>query len=295
MSEEVLTKQARQAIQQTAAVVPVHEIDDSYVWNCRGKINVIDVNHLVVDIAAKGLMQRVLVRPLINGNFKYRVIAGFSRMIALKVLRWKEIPIDIRECTDEEAAFLNLSENLVRTDLNFIQEANAVKNLGCKYPQLDDEEIGKRLGQNRGWVQVRLFALSFPDEIQDTISKGIMTYDQIRFCYKLKTREAQFDFVRKVKEAHERGLRVDVRKKKVDMTEIPSKVRDRTTIFAMQEHIVASLKTNNFGTRCLAWAAGEIPDVELFGDIANIADNEGIPYKIPHKLVMSVLEQAVNT
>lgn len=282
---DTLTLQQHQARQDIQMIVPIEEIDDRPQWNCRGKITTMDVEFLLKDIPDKGLMFRPLCRKIDFEGYKYRVVAGFSRVYALKVLRWKEIPISVRDCNDEQAAFLNLSENLTRKDLHFMQEAEAVRNIGCRYPSLDDEEIGKRLGQNRQWVQVRLFALNFPEEVKDVIRRGWMTYDQIRHCHKLKTRQEQLFFVVKIKEARERGMKLDLGKaksKKIDYA--PLQTRTRVDIFAMQEHIVDALKTNNFGTRCLAWAAGEISDIDLFGDIANIADNEEIMYKIPHSL-----------
>lgn len=287
------TKQQFQARQNDYRLIPISEIDDNCEFNCRGKINPADVEYLAKDISVKGLMQPPMVRPMINGNFKYRVVAGFSRMMALRILRWKEIPVVIRECTDEEASFLNLTENLQRTDLNFIQEAEAVRTIGIRYPALDDEMIGQRLGQSRDWVKVRLFALSFPEDIKEVIAKGWMSQVQIKYCYSLRTKDEQYDFVRRIKEARERGLQVPIKAKKARISSIPKESRTRVDIFAMQNHIVSSLKTNNFGTRCLAWAAGEISDRELFGDIENIAEAEEIPYKMPSKLNPTPLEEAI--
>lgn len=289
MEEIQLTKQQFQARQDTPMNVPMSEIDDDAKFNCRGAITAFDVEFLAKDIGEKGLIQRPLVRPFINGEKKYRVVCGFSRLKALRILRWREVPVMVRTCTDEEAAFLNLTENLVRKDLNFIQEAEAIRTMACAYPQLDYQLIAERLGQNRKWVEVRLFALNFPDDVKIVIEKGWMNYDQILYCHKIKSREDQLLFARKIKEARERGLKVEVRKPR-PFKEIPLQTRSRADMFAMQEHIVTSLKTNNFGTRCLAWAAGEISDIELFGDIANIADNEEIPYKIPHTLRPNFIE-----
>ena len=271
-------------------LIPMSELDDNHEFNCRGKITILDVEHLAKDISVNGLLQPIVVRPMINGNFKYRVVAGFSRTMAMKLLRWKEVPCVIRECDDEYAAFMNLSENLIRKDLNFMQEARAVQQIGCKFPRLNDEMIGQRLGQNRNWVQVRLFALNMPEEVQDVIAKGFVTYDQIKYIHKMRTKEDQLIAIRKIKEARERGLKVKISRTQ-PLKPLGQNSRSRGDIFLMQDHIVKSLKTNNFGTRCLAWAAGEITDFELFGDIANIADNEEIPYVRPKRLYASTIEE----
>ncbi len=122
MSEEIeMTKQQKQARMITPQLIDVKLIDDNPKHNCRGRITSQDVDFLARDISINGLLQPIVIRPIVEGNFKYRVVAGFSRFMALRVLRWKEIPAVIRECTDEEAAFINLSENLIRKDLNFMQ------------------------------------------------------------------------------------------------------------------------------------------------------------------------------
>lgn len=288
-----MTIQEQELKRSVQVDIPINEIDDNHIFNCRGKITPHDVQFLIEDIAKRGLIQYPVVRPLVNGNFKYRVVAGFSRILALRVLRWKVISCMVRECTEEDASFLNLAENLTRKDLNFIQEAEAVRYIGCKYPNLTDEEIGQRLGQNRNWVKVRLFALNFPDEVKDVVAKGLMTYDQITYCFKLKTSNEQLIFARKIKEAKERGLRVKIASVKPVVLR-PIDTKTRSEIFLMQDHIVASLRTHNFGTRCLAWAAGEISDFELFGDIANIAEAEDIPYFKPSKLFKTLLEEVRN-
>lgn len=287
-----MTKQQTQARQVLSTLIPFEEIDDSYEHNCRGKISSLDVEFLAQDIAKNGLMQPIVIRPMVKDKFKYRVVAGFSRFMALRVLRWKEVPSVIRNCTDEEAAFMNLSENLVRKDLNFMQEAESVRKIILKFPHLNDQQVGERLGQNRGWVQVRLFALQLPEEVKEVIGRGFVTYDQIKAIHKMKTTEEQLVAIRKIKEARERGLKVKIiegKKRPANLKE----ARTRSEMFAMIDHIKDSLRTYNFGTRCLAWAAGEIDDSELFGDIKNIADNEEIPYVKPAKLDMSTFEEKI--
>jgi len=277
------TVQEQQARQIGYKLIPVELIDDNPDFNCRGRITSLDVEFLAKDIAANGLMQPIVVRPLVNGKFQFRVVAGFSRKKALQVLRWKEIPCVVRECNDEVASFLNLSENLIRKDLNFMQEANAIQKIVCKYPSLNNEQIGFKLGQNRSWVDVRLYALQLPDEVQDVIARGYVTYDQIKAIHKMKTPQEQMVAIRKIKEARERGFKVKIIETK-SREPLGKESRKRHEIFAMIDHIKGGLGTFNFGTRCLAWAAGEIDDYELFGDIKNIADAEEIPYEKPTRL-----------
>ncbi len=265
--------------------IPRQEIDDDYQFNCRGKILIPDIEALAKDINVNGLMQPILVRPLPHHGFKYRIVAGFSRFKALCYLNWKIIPCIVRNCTDQEAMFLNLSENIMRRDLNFMQEAEAVRQIGILFPGLSNDDIGERLGQTGRWVNIRLYALSMPDEVKDVIARGYVTLDQITTIHNMKTTEEKLRAIRKIKEARERGIKCKLKPEPKPVV-LCKATRTRAEIFAMQEHIVTALKTNNFGTRCLAWSANEIEDGELFRDIANIADAEEIPYVLPTRLEM---------
>lgn len=262
--------------------IPFHLIDDDPLYNCRGNIN--NADWLAKDIAEKGLMQPIMVRPIVKGEYQYRVVAGFTRFMALRLLRWKEVPAIIRECTDEEASFLNLTENLTRRDLHFMQEAEAVRKIIWTYPHLTDEKIADRVGQSSNWVKVRLYALQLPPEVQEVIAMGFVTQDQIITIFKMKTQDEKLRAIRKIKEARERGIKgIKLHEKKPPLAKT-KEPRSRSSCFAMIDHIKASLGTYNFGTRCIAWAAGEISDFELSGDIANICKHEDKEYKKIYKL-----------
>lgn len=279
----------RQEIQAASVVVqqiPVELIDDDWKWNCRGKVTSMDVQALAKDIGDNGLLQPINIRVIENGLFKYRVIAGFSRMRAMRLLRWPVIPCIVITCTDEEAAFKNLTENLIRKDLTFLQECEAVRQMGLKFPRLTDKELGERLGQSRRWVQIRLFTNNLPDEVKEAISMGIMTLDQIEHICKIQDYPKQLECLRKIKEARERNIKHwdpdRVTKKKKPKLERMS--RTKADIVRFKDHIYDSLNYHNFGSRCLVWAAGDITTRELFEDLKNIADNEGIPYEVPTRL-----------
>jgi len=273
------TIQQQQAKAVNVVQIPYNEIDDNPEFNCRGRIVPTDVEFLSKDIAENGLLQPIIVRPLIFKEYKFRIVAGFSRFLALRVLGWTVIPCVIKNCTDEDAMFLNLSENIVRRNLNWMQEARAVQAIMKKFPYHSAEFISKKLGQSRGWVQIRQYALELPTECQEQIALGNVTQEQIRSIWQMRDNEKQLKAIKRIKEAKERGVKVKlVEAPKPDPT--IALVQSRSRIFAMQSHIRKVLG-NNFGTRCLGWAAGQIPDVDLFCDIKAIAQEEGKEYEVP--------------
>lgn len=287
MKEQKETIQQVQAKAVAVTQISVKEIDDNPEFNCRGRLVPSDVEFLAKDISENGLLQPIIVRPLVYKHFRFRIVAGFSRFLALRILRWPVIPCVISNCTDEEAMFLNLSENIVRRNLNWLQEAYAVRMIQQKFPTRTAEFIAEKLGQSRGWVQLRSYVLDLPPECQEQIAVGNVTQEQIRAIWQMKDREKQLIAIRKIKEAKERGIKIKlVNKPKPDYT--LALIQKRTKIFAMQSHIRQVLG-NNFATRCLGWAAGEISDLEIFGDIKVIAEAEEKQYEIPKEPLKEVL------
>ncbi len=150
--------------------LPLSELHEDLVLNCRGKIAPIDVADLVRSISVKGLQQPITVRKYseekrIATGFLYGIVTGHRRFTAFKCLEYPTIPCIVKyNINDIEARFLNLDENLIRKDIDLLQEAKSIehlKNAGVKM-----QEIADRLGKSVGWVQIRFNVLNFPEDIQ---------------------------------------------------------------------------------------------------------------------------------
>ncbi len=258
----------------------VSEIGDDSEFNCRGRITPSDVEVLVTDIRANGLINPILVRPStqVPGK-KYQVIAGFSRFMAIRILRWKEITCVVRECNESEAAFLNLSENVIRTNLNWLQEARAIQMIRMHNPSMNDEAIGLKLNKSRGWVQLRSYILQLPEKCQQAAAEGILTVEHIRSMWQAPDEMEQLRMLKKCKEGWERKVKVDLTPK-IEKSVFAKSQRTKSEIFAMMKHI-----TDNLGpsltTRFGAWCAGEIDAYDFFCDIQLIKEELGEPYEIP--------------
>lgn len=250
--------------------------DESF--NCRGKILPVDVHELATDIKERGLLQPVIVSPyppekVVETGCKYRLIAGFRRHTAHRVIQAKKILCMIRpDMTDEkEARLLNLTENTQREDLNVLQEARALTTL--KSYGMNEFEIGSRLGKSRGWVQVRLILLKLPDEVQEEAAAGLINQTQIRELYTILTRlgiDAVFAAVKRVKHNKERGRKaVTLNPNKTSI--YIKKPRERQEIFQMMDRMLDA-QMLGLPVRALAWASGEITTSELFDDMVKYAE-----------------------
>ena len=267
--------------------IKVIEIFADPTFNCRGSVAPIDVTELARDIDEHGLQQPIVVKPITNGEglkpeHNYKVVSGHRRYVAFKVLNRDTIPCIVNpDLTDAQALILNLGENLHRKDLNILQEAAALNKL--KLEGFSTHEVGEAIGKSSAWVHIRYMLLELPEAIREAAAAGFITHKHIRELHKMKDIQKQIEAAKKIKSAKMRGDRTPNIKRNAKRNILKNKIRDREDLFWMQDHIQNAVG-NNFGTRCLAWAAGEINDFELFQDIQEIAVKAGLAYSIPYEL-----------
>ncbi len=134
------------------------------------------IEELAASIREKGIIQPLVVRP--NGN-GYELVAGERRLRAAMKAGLKQVPVVVREVTDNEALQLALIENLQREDLNPIEEASAYQRL---QEELDwsQEEIAVKVGKSRPAVANSMRLLLLPKEIQEEVTKGNLHAGQAR-------------------------------------------------------------------------------------------------------------------
>jgi ParB family transcriptional regulator, chromosome partitioning protein len=259
--------------------VPLKDILADPEFNCRGKISPIDVVDLVKDIKEKGLLSPVLIQPIRDDHFKYRVIAGHRRHMAFTVMERETIPAMIRDDLDDVSArIFNLSENLKRKDLSLYEEAMSLKNLFLA--GLREDDIAARLNESRGWVQVRCLVLKLPKDIQLEVKAGFLKQTNIRDIYALRhDPEAQIELCKKIKDARLAGKNADIKNVK-KYKKNRKKQRSSSEIQKLQDH-VSQFFGNGLTTRCLAWANGNIDDITLIESLAVVADKLGVHYEKP--------------
>lgn len=130
------------------------------------------MEELTQSIREKGVIQPILVRR--KGDL-YELIAGERRFRAAKSLNINEIPAIVKEVEDRDSLELSLIENIQRQGLNPIEEARAYQYLIDKF-QLTQERIGEVLGKARVSVTNTLRLLKLPQEIQEEIRGGRISF-----------------------------------------------------------------------------------------------------------------------
>lgn len=127
---------------------------------------------LADSIRARGVLQPVLVRPLPDG--RYELIAGERRWRAARMAQLETMPAIVRRHDDAASLEIALIENMVREDLNPVEQARAcvalVEELG-----LTREEVGLRVGRSRVAVSNLIRLLDLPDEALELLEQGLLT------------------------------------------------------------------------------------------------------------------------
>jgi ParB family chromosome partitioning protein len=135
------------------------------------------IEDLVASVRAQGIIQPLVVTPEGEG---YAIIAGERRWRAARKAGLEAVPVVVRQVADDrELLELALVENLQRSDLNPIEEAEAYAALQEKFG-LSQEEVAGRVGKARTTVTNALRLLRLPDEVLDLLREGRLTAGQAR-------------------------------------------------------------------------------------------------------------------
>ncbi|PYQ55574.1 MAG: chromosome partitioning protein ParB [Acidobacteria bacterium] len=146
------------------------------------------IEDLVASVRAQGIIQPLVVTPEGEG---YAIIAGERRWRAARQAGLDAVPVVIRQVTDDrEMLELALVENLQRSDLNPIEEAEAYAALQEKFG-LSQEEVATRVGKARTTVTNALRLLRLPDEVLDLVREGRLTAGQARPLLAIQDPEEQ--------------------------------------------------------------------------------------------------------
>lgn len=129
------------------------------------------LQELAASIKASGVIQPVVVRRVSGG---YELIAGERRWRAARQAGLERIPAVIREASDAESLELALVENLLREDLNPMEEAEAYQKLLAQFGWTQ-EELAQRIGRDRSSIANSLRLLRLPDLVQADLRGGRLT------------------------------------------------------------------------------------------------------------------------
>lgn len=143
---------------------------------------------LSASIAEHGLLQPIAVRPKPSGG--YLIVAGERRWRASRMAGLTEVPVIVKDVTDEQAMELALVENLQREDLDPVEEAAGIRELMTRC-DLTQEQAARKLGKSRSALANSLRLLSLPETVLELLKGGFITIGHAKVVLGLPAPELQ--------------------------------------------------------------------------------------------------------
>lgn len=165
---------------------------------------------LAISIMEYGLMQPITVRQ--TGPFDYELIAGERRLTACKNLGMAYIPAIVMTASPTDSAILALVENIQRENLNYLEEAEAFRNLICEHG-LTQEELADKLGKSQSTVANKMRILKLSPKVREILIAHSLTERHARALLRLPEEKQR---LRAAKLVAERGLNVAKTEELVD-------------------------------------------------------------------------------
>ena len=138
-----------------------------------------ELNELASSIRQRGIIQPVIVRPDPTRPGDYQIVAGERRWRAAQRAQLHEIPIVIRDLDDQAVLELAIIENVQRSDLNAIEEANGYAQLIERFGYTQ-EKMSDIVGKSRSHVANTMRLLGLPDQVQQMVRGGKLSAGHAR-------------------------------------------------------------------------------------------------------------------
>jgi ParB family transcriptional regulator, chromosome partitioning protein len=148
----------------------------------RAEFNKEELDELIVSIREVGLLQPIVVRPLVGaaiGGPQYELIMGERRLRASKALGLDSIPAVVKNTADENMLRDALLENLHRANLNPLEEASAYQQLLNDFG-ITQEQLAERIGRSRPQITNTIRLLKLPSSVQQRVAAGVLSAGHAR-------------------------------------------------------------------------------------------------------------------
>ncbi len=135
------------------------------------------LDELADSIREHGVLQPLLVRPI--GTEKYEIIAGERRWRAAQAAGVHEVPVVVRELSDEKALEISIIENIQRQDISALEEADAYQRLIAEF-HYTQEKLAKIIGKSRSHIANTMRLSNLPDNVKALLNEGAISAGHAR-------------------------------------------------------------------------------------------------------------------
>lgn len=209
------------------------------------------LQELADSIKQFGLLQPILVQ---DRKDYYEIIAGERRWRAAKLAGLKEVPVIIRNYTEQEIVEISLIENIQREDLNPIEEAQAYKRLLTEF-HLKQDEVAERVSKSRAAVTNSIRLLKLNEEVQRMVVDEMISTGHARALLAVENPEEQYNLAQRI---FDEKLSVRDVEKLVKNLHKPAKLKkvDDKTMQVIYQDIEEKLK-QKLGRKVIVTSKGE--------------------------------------
>ena len=183
------------------------------------------LSDLVQSVAAKGILQPLIVRPV--GDGMHEIVAGERRWRAAQIAGLHEVPAIVRDVNDDEAAQIALIENVQRSDLNPVEEASAYKDLQDRFGYTQDQ-LSEIIGKSRSHIANATRLLRLPPRVLEMLASQSLSAGHARALLMVEDPES---------------LAVEVLRRGLNVRQTEKLVKDKSTPAAGPEAGVVSGKS----------------------------------------------------
>lgn len=138
-----------------------------------------DLESLVESVRERGILQPILVRRSAENASMYEIVAGERRWRAAQLAQLHEVPVLIRELSNEDTLEIALVENIQRADLTALEEAQGYRRLIDEF-SYSTQHLAKAIGKSRSHIANMMRLLELPPAVQEMIDGGALTAGHAR-------------------------------------------------------------------------------------------------------------------
>ena len=193
-----------------------------------------ELDELTASIRQNGLLQPLVVRPAPAAKDRYELVAGERRLRAVSRLEWRDVPVLVREASDETLLVLALVENLQRSELNPLEEAEGYQALADKFG-LTQADIATAVGKDRSTVANLVRLLKLPPSIRKLVDSGELSAGHARALLAVEDHVQAAELARR---AAKEGWSV----REVERRAAPTPRKPRSTGGARRDPVVGALE-----------------------------------------------------
>ncbi len=209
------------------------------------------LNELAESVKEHGIIQPITVQ---DRKDHYEIIAGERRWRAAKIAGLKEIPVIIKNYTEQEIVEISLIENIQRDDLTPIETAQAYKRLMEEF-NLTQEDVAKKVSKNRATVANSVRLLKLSEDVQKMVDDGKLSEGHARALLAIEDKEEQKSLAEKIYKDKLSVRDVEKLMKNMGKTVKPKK-NDDEALTAIYERIQEELKVK-LGTKVTVLPKGD--------------------------------------